>query len=532
MLIETIAGDGSSEVLLLDRAVGAEDDANRCDDAWPDARLLDGTPTAAIRWSASSRTLRLYRDLMGQRGLVYARVGGGVIVASGEDVLRAHPDVSNELDQSFVAAFLALLPAARDETALRDIRCLGAGDVIEFGPEGECRINRTDLEPDYSWRGLPDDAIVERFREIFDHSVRTTCLGARRVGISLSAGLDSGSIAAAASRLPHRVTGGVLSVTHALEDFPEIDESHLVAALARDLGFENRPFRVDHLYPFMDADLRPACPDSPSQWLYREWYESGYQKLSDAGVDVWLSGGFGDHLFAGSVEWVVDALRFRRLGMLSRQLIGEIGRKGWQGVLRDTAVRRPVSRLLGRVSSHPDRLEWLQPKWRQRLRDRLESDLARYRAFPRPSQCTTALSASAVLDASSEHWHANRHAMEYRLPMRDLALTRFCLSLPADFSYRDGQSKWILREAMRGLLPETIRQRPKSSSLTPVFERAIQRSAESLRLMKGAAGDLPEQYLRSAAELSLDPDSGVFVGWQTANLGAWLERQSGRTADS
>lgn len=229
-LIEPQRDDGSIEVLLLDRADGADDPADRHESDWSDARLLDGTATAAIRWHPASRTLRLYRDLMGQRDLVYARVNGGVIVASSTDILRAHPEVLAELDPLYLAAYFAMLSPAPDETVFRDVRNMVAGEVVDIDAGGLMRSTSTRLEPDFSWQGMSDAAVIERVRELLYNSVRNACLGSRRVGVSLSAGMDSGSIAAVASRLPTTLTGGG-GVTHTLPDFPDIDEHAMVHEL-------------------------------------------------------------------------------------------------------------------------------------------------------------------------------------------------------------------------------------------------------------------------------------------------------------
>jgi len=520
-MLETSAEDGSREILLLDRAIGADDKANRESDDWPDPRLTDGTPTAAARWNPNSRSLRLYRDLMGQRFLAYARIKGGVLVASGEDVLRAHPEISGDLDSLYLATYFAALPAGPEETVYRDIRCLGAGEVLTFDAQGGSRSTTSTLQPDWSWQGMTDEAVIERFRELFQRSVEAACRGARRVGISLSAGMDSSSIAAVASRIPELQASGIVATTHALPDFPEIDESSMVAALTQELGIEHLPFPVDHLHPFSDPALRPVCPDTPQQWPYREWYESGCQRFREAGVDVWLSGALGDHLYAGSVEWVMDALRYRRFGLLARQLASELGRKGWRELLGDTALRRPFSRMLGRVSHISNRVAWLDPALRTVVTERLHAEVERYRAFPRPQHCTMLLNTNVYSDAHREQWHAARHGMEYRLPVCDLSLSRYCLSLPADFSYRDGQHKWVLRQAMRGLLPDNLRFRRKSSCLTPVYQRAIQQQQQTLDDLCRQTDQLPAQYYARLKSLGVERDLVDAVQWLQASLASW-----------
>lgn len=520
VVLQRRAADGDEEVLLLDRANGTDDKAVRGDMEWTDARLGDGTPTAAVRLWPSLLKVQLYRDLMGQRTLVYARIAGGLLVATGEDVLRAHPAVSAELDPLYLAAYFAGLSPAHDSTAFRDIRVLGAGETL-IGDASELRCTQETLEADDSWKGMRDADIVERFRELFERSVQSACRGGRRVGISLSAGLDSGSIAAVASRLPIAKLGGVVGITQGLDAFPDIDERAMVGNLANELGIQHLSFAADGLTPYSSNDLHPVCPDAPLQSPFRAWKETSCRMANSAGADIWLAGDFADDLFSGGVEWVVDALRYRRWRLMVQQLSRMWHDQGAGAILRDTAVRRPVSRALGRVSLHSARLKWLQPGYRSVIAERLQAEAERYRDFPRPQHCVRLLDANAAFNASAEQWFTHRHGLEQRLPFRDLALTRWCLSLPADFFVRDGQRKWLLRESVRGVLPETLRMRIKGSDLTPVFNQAVLTHASTLEALRHAAGPFPAQFLDASAMRKLDPDERAVADWLVSSFGSW-----------
>jgi asparagine synthase (glutamine-hydrolysing) len=377
---------------------------------------------------------------------------------------------------------------------------------------------------------MHDQEIVERFGELLRHSVSTACLGAQRIGISLSAGLDSSSIAAIAKRLPLARTDAIFGVTQGVDQFPDIDERALVGALAREIGIQHLSFSADRLLPYADAELHPVCPDSPSQSPFREWKEASAQMISAAGAEVYLSGDFADGLFSGGVEWVVDALRFQRWRLLGQQLTQQLRAQGLRATLADTAVRRPMSRALGRVAPHSERLDWLKRNYRDAIAERLRHEARAYSDFPRAQHCAQLLGAGAALDASAEHWFANRHGLEQRLPYRDLALTRWCLSLPADFFARNGQSKWLLRQSVCGLLPENLRLRRKSSDLTPVFEQAIKTQATTLAALCAAAGPIPGHYVRASAMQNLDPGYRTIASWLVSSFGSWLQSIDAKAA--
>lgn len=502
---------------MLDRASGSVLPTLSDHWAWPEATLLDGTPTAAVGVHLPTLRVSLCRDLMGQRPLVYARVPGGLIVASGEDILRAHPAISSELDDGYLAAFFAGLSPAPTETVFRDIRQVSSGAQLHVDAESE-RCIQSRLEPDYSWRGMPDQGVVDHFGLLLRSSVERACLGGVRVGISLSAGLDSSSIAALVSRQrPHS-----FAVTQGLPGYPDIDESTMAAELARSLGISHHHFAADQLLPFANAELHPVCPNHPAQSPFRAWKEISYRAMATAGVDVCLNGGFADDLFAGDVEWVANAIRFRRWRVLREQLADLASGTGLKALMQDTAVRRPLSRLLGRVSQHSDRLNWLRPPYRRRIEERLDQEARLYRNFPRPQQCMRLLGAAAAFDASAERWYAARHGLEQRQPFRDQQLTGWCLSLPADLFARHGQRKWLLREAMRGVLPDALRNRSKSSDLTPVFNALVAAQTNTLDHSFAASSAHRQRYLEPTAMDKMSGDDPAIARWLASSFGYWF----------
>ncbi|HET9483331.1 MAG TPA: hypothetical protein VFO79_05180, partial [Xanthomonadales bacterium] len=148
-LVERSLPEGRRELLLLDRANGPEDVergavnsapvAAHGSPAWDEKRLLDGTPTAAAALTLPGLEVTLTRDLMGQRNLVHATVPGGLLVASGEDVLLAHPSVSTDPDPLYLAANFAALHWGHDEAAFRAIRAVAPGEILRFSAAGRSR---------------------------------------------------------------------------------------------------------------------------------------------------------------------------------------------------------------------------------------------------------------------------------------------------------------------------------------------------------------------------------------------------------
>jgi len=509
------ADEADDGLLALDRALGDEDGADRRRMSWTESRLLDGTACAAVRLQPTRETLELTRDPLGQRPLVYARVAGAILVASGEDVLRAHPALASDLDEEFLAAYLACLSPAPDATVFRAIRSVAPGESLVISREG-VQGKRIRLEPDCSWRGQRDEAMVEQFRELLGSSVRRACRGARRVGISLSAGMDSSSVAALAVAMPEPDAKRFVGVCYGFDQRPETDERAMVRRLGQYLDIEVRDVAVDALHPLAAEYRRPLSPDTPVASPFREFKQAAYREFVDAGVDIVLDGHFGDHLVPNPADLIADSAVGLRLKPLARALWRLYRRVGIGGLARSSAWRTLGASLCGR-DDHPT-MQWLREPWRTRLRDRLAAEVSTFRQFPRPRQAHHTLNAYAGLSGAAEQYYAQQQAIEFRSPFRDLALTRWCLSAPSDLHHRHGMRKWLLREAMRGLLPDEIRLRPKGSSLAPFLAHAQQhRHAELAQLRR-----LSQAWTQ---RLCLDPqgqDDALRV-WLESYLGLWLD---------
>lgn len=512
-------GREPAAVLLLDRAIGDHDPAERGHGDWSSRRLFDGTPCASIRIDTDGRLLELTRDVMGKRSLAWADVGSGFVVASGEDILLGHPDVPRDLDLDWFAALIAGVSPDDDVSAYRSIRVLPSAAGFSV-VEDRRSITRLPLRPDPDAFRLRDAEAVERFRSLVDRAVGRALRGVARPAISLSGGLDSALVAESVARQ----WGGrerPLAVAFGFDRWPGIDERGLARAVAERLGFEFRAYAADDLVPMRAGLDRPICPDTPYASPYREIKQAGYRMAANAGCDAVLSGNFGDHLYAHPARWLVDAVRRGRL---------DIARSAWatlgfRGALGDPALRILVRPWRLRWPQSPAGLARLAAPWRQRLEEEWRERMLSCRRWPRPTQALLCLDAGAAYDASGEDWYAARHRLSFRQPLRDPDLMRFMLSLPAFHSTRGPVTKWLARMVLRGRLPEAVVERPKGGDLTP-FAQAADR-AERHRLLACAAEVRPwlEPLLSDRGREDLEAGD---LPWLLTTVATWIEATRGR----
>ncbi len=481
--------------------------------------------TTTLCYDPLTQSLRARRDPMGYRQLAWARVPGGVLLGTGEALLLAHPAIGRNLDQGYLAAYAAGLSPAHDATVWKDIRLLAAGETrVWHRARDEVSYER--INPVNVWAGRDDAARASLLRDLLDDATHRAVGGARRIGVSLSAGLDSSALAASLSGMSAASAQRPLCVTYGFDHWPRLDERPAASWLAAHLGFEHVGVAADELRPLRPALRRPVCPDTPLQTPWREFKEASYAAFAVAGVDTVVSGNFGDHLWAHPKHWCAEALRDRAARVLWQGMAEIIRRDGWRGPWRDPGLRALARPWRLRNPALPGRLAMLAPAWREQLSDRLSDELGALRHWPRPEQAHLVFNAWASFDACGEDWYAHRHGLRIVQPYRDAQLTAAVLSLPAWESQRGPVAKSLLRRAMRGRLPDECLARGKVGDLTAYAEDADRREADEIRRLAGIAAPLIEPLLAADAASWTTPGDHA---WMLASLGLWLECKGSRS---
>lgn len=439
-------------------------------------------PGAIVVLDPLAGRIRLLRDRLGQRPLAYARIRDGWLVASREAVLLVHPDVDRNYEDSFLATHFALGDPVPGASLFRGVR------LVEHGTRVELHGNAVDVrhvawEPEDEAGRWADKRAAHRLRELLEASVAQCSHGASRLGLQLSAGLDSSSIAVL---LPGAFQSGrTFVVNYGTGVDGGVDERPLAEALARRLGLSLASIDTsDHpasLDPGPDRDLA-----YPYLNPYRPLKRAVHARFQQAGCDVVLTGDFGDHWEAPARTWLIDALANRRYDVVRHGLAWATGQGGLRGLLRDPGVRHALRRWFGRGDRMSD-CGWLRPEWRDLVRSRLQAGLDRFGHWPLPDHAAYNFGTLNALDVAFERQQIEPRGFDLRHPWRDWPLLRFALSLPAYQSWRAGTGKWLARRAIADVLPAEWSTRPKLGDLRPLLDRLVEpghRRAGFLRLIE------------------------------------------------
>lgn len=385
------------------------------------------------------------------------------------------------------------------------------------------------------------DSAAERFRALFDDSVKLRLRADVPVGTGLSGGLDSSSIVCTVSDLLRRKGAADFQNTFsACSDDMRFDERHYIEVVAAHTGV-----RTHYTFPSL-ADLFPSLErmiwhhDEPflSTSVYAEW--KVFELVRSCGVKVTLDGHGADELLAGYHSFFGARLAgaFRDDGWAAgiRELSAIRARSGYgtlhlllrmMDVVLPERIRQPLRRLSGRAATGP---EWLDS-----VRLGVE-EKDPFRACGAKAAGIREMSRAQLLHTSLPvqlKW-ADRdsmaHSVESRVPFLDYRLVEFVLGCPDTFKIAGGWTKWILRRALADRLPrEIVRRTDKMGFVTPEMAWVREHSPDEFRravrdAVDASMGVLTSATLKAADELIDGNRSYDGVLWRWICFGRWMSR--------
>jgi asparagine synthase (glutamine-hydrolysing) len=414
---------------------------------------------------ADGPELVLSRDHLGIKPLYLAQAGVRLLFASEIKALLACADLVPEPDEKRLAEYLLRGLHDHDErTFFQGVRQVPPASVVVVSgpPEGRSERTETYWTPELSTSASADPV---QFRAAFIRAVERRLVADVTVGTCLSGGLDSSSIVAVMTELlsegvPDAASmGGRLKTFSAVFDGDPIDEQRYITAMLEQTGAEGHYVHPLSEELFEDLPLVVWHQDEPmvSSGPYAQYR---VMALAKGKAKVLLDGQGGDELLAGYVPYqyvylreLLHAGQFKRAGheaSTARDVLAPLVRQRLSD--RRKAIDPATlcsDQLVG--SGRGASAVAADQRTKDNLKARLLQDLTTY-------------SLPSLL--RYEDRNSMAHSIESRPPFLDQELVELVLALPADAIVRDGWSRWILRESLRGVLPEVIRTRRKKIGFT------------------------------------------------------------------
>lgn len=432
-------------------------------------------------WDSLERRLWLARDQVGMAGLYYTIEADYVFFSTTLRSLMAATAVPRQLDEDYLARILAAVPRITDATAFARVKRLMPGHHLVVTPE------RHHITCYWEPGTAPDERLTTRdcvdgFRAAMAAAVQSRVAATADTGVLLSGGLDSGTVAFFAASEARRQGHQLRAYSHvpAYPDrmsFANGDERPRILSNVRAAAIES-------------ARLLSSASISPLEGI-RRTLDALVAPVHTAGTGFWI-----DDLLTTSREDGITHVLNGTGGNATISWSGERMRIGFPGGLTPAGLRFNLRMSRGSMARR------LWSYWVQRRLRRfstMHDDLAR----------RTGVRALIPLRtegwASSDHWRRQRlrmpaSAMSERGlglgisvldPSLDLRVVRFCLSVPhREYSNNTGQSRLLLRNAMRGLLePAVLDDRNKGRQSSDLVARFRAHPAEIEAILKSRSFD-------------------------------------------
>jgi len=452
-------------------------------------------------WDCADRTLYLARDRIGEKPLYWGRTNGGAIAFGSElkAIVRA-PGVGREIDRDALALYMRHNYVPAPHSIYKGVRKLGAGELLCVSGEyptvhSEKYWSAHEVVMRALGEPLVGDAVeaTDELERLLLRSVGQQMVSDVPLGAFLSGGIDSTTVVALMQVQSARP---IKTFTIGFNEEGYNEAVH-AKAVAEYLGTDHAELYVS------PAQAQAVIPRLPM--IYDEPFADSSQiptllvsELARKHVAVSLSGDGGDELFGGYNRYLWTRSLIRRLGWCPRAL-----RAGMGHAMQSVAVGNwdRVAQMIYRAM--PARLRYAQPgdkihKLAQVLQ--LGSGCEIYMRFlshwdepqrlvrgtsdPLPSLMGQTTRLHSNIENEMMYFDlvnylpddilvkVDRMAMatslETRAPFLDVDVMELAFSLPGHLKIRDGQRKWVLKRAMRGLLPDSILHRKKQGFSIPL----------------------------------------------------------------
>lgn len=454
-----------------------EEEGERC------VERLRGMFAFAI-WDSRNRSLTLARDRVGKKPAHYALAGGAFVFGSEIKSLLRHPAVRREVNFEAISDFLTFGYVPDPQTAFKGIYKLSPGHTLIFR-DGRISLRRYwNFNYDDEGSGetpLTEDEYVERLRHLLAESVRARLESEVPLGAFLSGGIDSSAVAALMAREMNQPVK-TFSIGFSEADFDELKHARVTARL---IGADHHEFVVTpdvcnlaeeiiwhHDEPFADVSSIPTYIVS---------------RMARERVTVVLSGDGGDEVFGGYQRYLIERGRqkFELIPSFIRRLFLRMGR----ALPRGAYGKRYLSvNSLDAGPRYVESVSYFDGETQQSLLSKAllaelnghSSARAFERIFEEPAS-RARLDRMMYLDSKTYlpgdilvkvDRMSMAHSIETRAPLLDHHLIEFAQTIPSSLKLRrtsrGWETKYILKRAVKGLIPDEIIHRPKHGFDVPI----------------------------------------------------------------
>ncbi|MCG6656303.1 hypothetical protein HOP52_00735 [Halomonas campisalis] len=503
-------------------------------------------------WDCQRRQLHLVRDAMGMCTLYYRLEPDCLLFASEAHQLLAASRVPKRINERAVAWHLAGMQTPAGISFYDGIEELEPAQHVSVNLQGQCRRRRF-------WQAVPSETLiyrddgdyVEHLRDILLETVRCRLQSMDSpAAISLSGGMDSGSVASVAGWLRQQgePVATLRAYSLAFNDFPQCDERANIYRIASAYQIPVTEIDASLTYPLHDLALHVPHPDDPFMTMYQAFVHKSLEAARRDGARSMISGNRGDVMCGDNVNALHGLVSARRW----QEALDE-----WRSLRRSSrssAARLLVATLLkpslpqsaaplAAVKQLAQRLGWAaspSPLGAAHVR---QAFLTQHGVVPGISihgelpdsvhlagrqRYELVFSSFVTRGLINDARAAAAHGMSVLDPWSDRRLASFVLACPQHQLTRRSDFKRLPRRAMRGIMPSEAIESARKVSPEPLYERALRKEAYTnvMALIKdsrcASLGYIDGDRLLHDFNAYVNGERKMFDLWSTLSLELWL----------
>jgi asparagine synthase (glutamine-hydrolysing) len=442
-------------------------------------------------WDARARQLWLVRDRVGVKPLYHSVHHGRLVFASEIKALLADPEQHRAIHEPALFHYLSFLTTPAPQTLFDGIKKLPPGTWLRADADGSIVEHRYwDVWDEVAPVGAGEDEIAERVLEELRTAVQLRKVSDVPVGVFLSGGLDSSTNAALFSE---GETSPVKTFSIGYADSYRSYQNEFAYArqMAARVGADHHEYllRVDDIVDFLPRMVHLQDEPIGDPVCVPLYYVAKLAR--DHGVIVSQVGEGADELFIGYPNWI-KALERQRLddlpvpGIAKRASVGALAALGYDRTVHVEWLRRgargePLFWSGAEAFTDAEKRRLLSPRLRRMLKgitsfDAIRPIRERFESrAPEPSH----LNWMSYVDLNFRLpelllMRVDKMTMgaslEGRVPFLDHRFVGLAMSIPSALKTKNGTLKYVLKKAVRGLVPDDLITRPKQGFGVPVDE--------------------------------------------------------------
>lgn len=493
-------------------------------------------------WDKNNKELWLVRDRIGIKPLYYSIHHQRIVFASEIKALLKDPEQKKEVNEDAFYNYLSFLTTPAPHTLFKGIKKLKPGTWLKINQNGKIdEFKYWDiLEHTKAINDLSEDEIAKNILEELRISVNLRKMSDVPVGVFLSGGIDSSSNAALFSEgQDNKVKTFTIGYEGEYKTYK--NENDYAKLIAERVGAEyhEKLLNIDDLINFLPKMVLLQDEPIADPVCVPVYYVSKLAK--DNGVTVCQVGEGADELFCGYKSWKT-VLRLQNLNekpvpifikSTILKILDVIGKEDttYYEILRRAVERQPIFWGGAEAFTETQKKKIISKRLREKYKNYTSWEVLKplYNDFQNKACDSSFLNWMTYLDLNLRLpelllMRVDKMSMgvslEGRVPFLDHKFVELAMSIPTSIKTKNGVLKYILKKAVRGLIPDKIIDRKKQGFSVPIYEWFFDKLGDKTRIIMEEFCDKTDFLDKNEVMKLVNERNGPKV-WYLLNFALW-----------